>query len=414
MIKRLFKSTFLFALIGFLSCGNTNSKPKNAEVLPQQKNEETVRPLEEIIVGANRTENYLPLLKNKSVGIIGNQSSLIKKEDGNYTHLVDSLKSSGINIKKVFAPEHGFRGDADAGEAVQDGKDPKTGLPVISLYGNNKKPSAEQLEGIDILIFDLQDVGTRFYTYISSLHYIMEAAAENNIDVLVFDRPNPNGNYIDGPVLEPQHQSFVSMHPIPVVHGMTMGEYAKMINGEGWLKNGKKVNLTVTEMENYDHSKPYSLPVKPSPNLPNDQAIKLYPSLCFFEGTNINAGRGTHKQFQVYGSPYLDKDIYDFIYTPQSMPGAKSPKHLGKTCYGEDLSKANVPEKINLEWLIEAYQNTADKTEFFNSFFTKLAGTKKLQQQIESGLSAEEIRESWKVGLENFRRTREQYLIYKP
>ncbi|MDT0643011.1 DUF1343 domain-containing protein [Zunongwangia sp. F363] len=413
MIKRLFKSTFLFVLISFLSCGNTNNKPKKAEAFNAENTQEDVQTSEDIVVGANRTEEYLPLLKKKSVGIVGNQSSLIKNKNGTYTHLVDSLTSLGVNVKKVFAPEHGFRGDADAGEAVQDGKDPKTGLPVVSLYGNNKKPSAEQLKGIDVLIFDLQDVGTRFYTYISSLHYIMEAAAENKLQLLVLDRPNPNGNYIDGPVLENEYQSFVGMHPIPVVHGMTMGEYAKMINGEGWLKDSKKADLTIIEMKNYDHSKAYSLPVKPSPNLPNDQAIQLYPSLCFFEGTNVNAGRGTSKQFQVYASPFLDKSIYDFSYTPQSMPGAKSPKHLGKICYGEDLSQINVPEKINLEWLIKAYQNTSDKGQFFNSFFTKLAGTKKLQQQIESGLSAEEIRKSWKPGLEDFQKTRKKYSIYR-
>ncbi|MDT0648890.1 exo-beta-N-acetylmuramidase NamZ family protein [Autumnicola edwardsiae] len=412
MIKRLFKSTFLFVLIAFLSCGNTHNKPKIAKNQVPSKTEENAASSEEIVLAANRTATYLPLLKGKKVGIIGNQSSLIKRSNQKYTHLVDSLLALNVDVQKVFAPEHGFRGNADAGEAVKDGKDPKTRLPVISLYGNNKKPTAAQLEGIDILIFDLQDVGARFYTYISSLHYVMEAAAENNIPVLVFDRPNPNGNYIDGPILEPQHQSFVGMHPVPVVHGLTMGEYAQMINGEGWLKNGAKADLQVIEMENYNHSKSYALPVKPSPNLPNEQAIQLYPSLCFFEGTNVNAGRGTEKQFQVYGSPFLNKEVYNFTYTPESMPGAKNPKHLGKTCFGEDLSKIEVPEKINLEWLIQAYQNTSDKSQFFNSFFTKLAGTTKLQQQIEIGLSAEEIRKSWKEGLEAFQQKREQYLLY--
>jgi uncharacterized protein YbbC (DUF1343 family) len=412
MIKRLFKSTFLFVLIAFLSCGNTNNKPKIAKNQVPSKTEENAASSEEIVLAANRTATYLPLLKGKKVGIVGNQSSLIKRSNQEYTHLVDSLLALNVDVQKVFAPEHGFRGNADAGEAVKDGKDPKTRLPVISLYGNNKKPTAAQLEGIDIFIFDLQDVGARFYTYISSLHYVMEAAAENNIPVLVFDRPNPNGNYIDGPILEPQHQSFVGMHPIPVVHGLTMGEYAQMINGEGWLKNGAKADLQVIEMENYNHSKCYALPVKPSPNLPNEQAIQLYPSLCFFEGTNVNAGRGTEKQFQVYGSPFLNKEVYIFTYTPESMPGAKNPKHLGKNCFGEDLSKIEVPEKIILEWLIQAYQNTSDKSQFFNSFFTKLAGTEKLQQQIESGLSAEEIRKSWKEGLEAFEQKREQYLLY--
>ncbi|MDT0686819.1 exo-beta-N-acetylmuramidase NamZ family protein [Autumnicola psychrophila] len=412
MIKRLFKSTFLFVLIAFLSCGNTNNKPKIGKNQMPSKKEENATSSEEIVLAANRTATYLPILKGRKVGIIGNQSSLIKKSERDYVHLVDSLLALNVDIQKVFAPEHGFRGNADAGEMVKDGKDPKTGLPVISLYGNNKKPSAAQLEGVDILIFDLQDVGARFYTYISSLHYVMEAAAENDIPILVFDRPNPNGNYIDGPILEPEHQSFVGMHPVPVVHGLTMGEYAKMINGEGWLKNDVKANLQVIEMKNYDHSKKYSLPVKPSPNLPNDQAIQLYPSLCFFEGTNINAGRGTEKQFQVYGSPFLSEEVFNFSYTPESMPGAKNPKHLGKTCFGEDLSQIEVPEKINLEWLIKSFENTSDKTEFFNSFFTKLAGTEKLQQQIENGLSAEEIRESWKEGLENFQQKRDLYLLY--
>jgi uncharacterized protein YbbC (DUF1343 family) len=268
------------------------------------------------------------------------------------------------------------------------------------------------LQGLDILIFDLQDVGARFYTYISTLHYVMEAAAENGIEVLVLDRPNPNGHYTDGPILEPQHKSFVGMHPIPVVHGMTIGEYAKMINGEKWLKNGIQADLKVIEMENYDREMRYELPVKPSPNLPNSQAINLYPSLCFFEGTNVNAGRGTQKQFQVFGSPFLPKDKYDFSYVPQSNEGAKSPKHLGKTCYGKDLSEYQHLDHLNLEWLIEAYNNTSQKGEFFNSFFTNLAGTKKLQQQIESGMSSEEIRSTWKEGLEEFKVVRGEYLLY--
>ncbi|HKJ49598.1 MAG TPA: DUF1343 domain-containing protein [Christiangramia sp.] len=412
MIKRLLKSTFLFFLIGILSCGNTNKR--NDE--PSESKNETQKTDEankDIITGANRTLEYLPLLKNKKVGIVGNQTSIIKTAKDDHIHLVDSLLSLEIRISKVFAPEHGFRGTADAGEVIKDGMDSKTGLPVVSLYGDNKKPSSESLKDVDLMIFDIQDVGARFYTYISSLHYIMEACAENNVPLLILDRPNPNGSYIDGPILEPEHKSFVGMHPIPVVHGMTIAEYAKMINGEKWLKNGIQCELKIVEMENYDHSKSYSLPVKPSPNLPNDKSINLYPSLCFFEGTDVNAGRGTKNQFQVFGSPFLNKEHYNYTYTPEPMDGAKYPKHSGKKCYGKNLKDTAKLDSLNLEWLIEAYNNNENRNEFFNSFFTKLAGTKKLQQQIESGISAQEIKDSWKNGLVEFRNLRDQYLIYK-
>ena len=403
-----------------LSCGRTTGQnDKSASELPSEENtvlgsSENVQP---IIPAANRTEEYLPLLKGKRIGIIGNQSSLITlqpaSENSDYKHLVDSLVNLGINVTKVFAPEHGFRGTADAGEAIKDGKDPATGIPVTSLYGDNKKPTPEQLKDLDLLVFDLQDVGARFYTYISTLHYVMEAAAENKIPIIVFDRPNPNGHYVDGPILEPEHKSFIGMHPVPVVHGMTMGEYAQMINGEKWLKNGSKADLKVIKIANYDHSQPYELPVKPSPNLPNAQAVNLYPSLCFFEGTNVNAGRGTNKQFQVFGSPSLNQEIYPYSYTPESMEGAKQPKHLGVRCYGKDLSEYPRMDKINLTWLIEAYQNTSDKKKFFIPFFTKLAGGTGLQQQIERGLSEEEIRDSWEKGLEEFQLVREKYLLYQ-
>ena len=416
MINRFFKSTFLFSLIAILSCGNIEAD-KNKTQPSSSKNKDELTSSKEIIgdivVGANRTDLYMPMLHGKKVGIVGNQSSLILNKNKESVHLVDSLLALNVAIKKVFAPEHGFRGKADAGEKVEDGKDPKTGLPVISLYGNNKKPKPEQLKDIDVLIFDLQDVGARFYTYISSLHYVMEACAENNIKLLVFDRPNPNGHYIDGPILEKKHHSFVGMHPIPVVHGLTMGEYAKMINGENWLKNGINCDLEVIRMSNYNHQKKYSLPVKPSPNLPNDQSINLYPSLCFFEGTNVNAGRGTHKQFQVFGSPFLDAKELSYTYTPTSMDGAKNPKHLGKECFGEDLSHSEHLEKINLKWLIKAYNHTKNKADFFNSFFTKLAGTQQLQQQIENGVSEKEIRASWQAGLQEFKNKREKYLLYQ-
>ncbi|HSM63102.1 MAG TPA: DUF1343 domain-containing protein, partial [Gillisia sp.] len=309
MVYRLFKNTFLFVLIITVSCGRSSGQVNSEKQVQQeqlQTKEDSMVSKESIILGANRTEAYLPLLKNKRIGIIGNQSSLIQNKTGKagligYTHLVDSLVSLKIDVVKVFAPEHGFRGTADAGESIKDGKDSKTGLPIISLYGDNKKPKVEQLKNIELMIFDLQDVGARFYTYISTLHYVMEACAENNIPLLLLDRPNPNGHYIDGPILDMEHKSFVGMHPVPVVHGLTLGEYAQMINAEKWLKNGVQCDLQVIKMENYTHNKSYDLPVKPSPNLPNSRAINLYPSLCFFEGTNVNAGRGTNKQFQVYG-----------------------------------------------------------------------------------------------------------------
>ncbi len=415
IVYRLFKNTFLFLLIAMVSCGRTSGQN---EVPGREENSGISNPKyaldTTIIEGANRTEEYLHLLKDKKVAVVSNQTSIIKnnKSQASYTHLVDSLLALNINLVKVFAPEHGFRGTADAGELIKDGKDSKTGLQVISLYGDNKKPTAEQLKGLDLVVFDIQDVGARFYTYISSLHYVMEACAENKIPLLVLDRPNPNGHYIDGPVLKKEHQSFVGMHPVPVVHGLTMGEYAEMINAERWLKNGVQCDLEVIPMENYTHDKFYSLPVKPSPNLPNDNAINLYPSLCFFEGTNVNAGRGTNNQFQVFGSPFLDNAHFSYSYTPQSMEGAKSPKHLGRVCYGRDLTNTPRLDKINLAWLIDAYGHTSDKSNFFNDFFTKLAGGTELQKQIENGNSEAEIRAGWEEDLEKFRDKRAKYLLY--
>jgi uncharacterized protein YbbC (DUF1343 family) len=350
--------------------------------------------------GAENFESYLPLLKDKRVGIVTNQTGILSKEK----HLVDFLIEQNINLQKIYAPEHGFRGTADAGELIIDGKDTKTNLTIISLYGNNKKPKPEQLEGIDILIFDLQDVGARFYTYISSLHYVMEACAENNIPLLVLDRPNPNGTIIDGPILEKEYKSFV---------GMTIGEYAKMINGENWLKDSFQCELKVAPCLNYSHDMKYSLPVKPSPNLPNDQSINLYASLCFFEGTNVSLGRGTEKQFQIYGSPFLPESEFDFSFTPQPNFGAKDPVHNGKLCFGEDLTEIRKVHRLELKWLLKAYENTADKTVFFNDFFTKLAGTKKLREQIEAGMTEKEIRKTWQEGLEQFKEVRAKYLIYE-
>jgi uncharacterized protein YbbC (DUF1343 family) len=365
-------------------------------------------PKSSIKTGADNYEKYLPLLKDKKIGLVTNQTGILSDK----THLVDFLLEKKINIQTIFAPEHGFRGTADAGEHVVDGKDPKTGLSIISLYGDNKKPKKEQLAGIDIMVFDLQDVGARFYTYISSLHYVMEACAENGIPLVILDRPNPNGGITDGPLLEKEFTSFVGMHPIPLLHGMTIGEYGKMINGEKWLKNGIQCTLTVIPCTNYNHNMSYNLPIKPSPNLPNDQSINLYPSLCFFEGTNVSVGRGTEKQFQIYGSPFLNKNSFNFTFTPKPNFGAKDPMHNGKECFGEDLSSSKKVTQLELKWLIKAYQNTGDKTKFFNAFFTKLAGTKKLQQQIEKGNSENEIRKTWTKDLNDFKKMRQHYLIY--
>ena len=405
-----FKNTFLFSFIFIAACGNS-VKSEKAEVISLKPENITDKKETSIKTGADNYDQYLPLLKNKKVGIVTNQTGIIAS-DGETTHLVDFLVSKKINLINIYAPEHGFRGTADAGELIKDGKDTKTGFPIISLYGNNKKPKPEQLNGIDILVFDLQDVGARFYTYISSLHYIMEACAENNIPVIVLDRPNPNGSIVDGPILEKENSSFVGMHTIPALHGMTIGEYAQMINGEKWLKNSITCKLTVIPCSNYTRDMFYSLPAKPSPNLPNDQSINLYASLCLFEGTNVSMGRGTNKQFQIYGSPYLPKDKFGFSFTPGPNEGAKDPQYNGKVCYGEDLSKAPAVKQLELKWLLKAYNATEDKSKFFIPFFTKLAGTKQLQQQIESGKTEQEIRDSWKDGLAKFKQMRKKYLIY--
>ena len=398
MIKFITKSAFILASLLVTPCYSNAIQ----EVTKNAKSTTAT-----IKTGADNFEKYLPLLKNKKVGIVTNQTGILS----NKTHLVDFLLEKKIAIQTIFAPEHGFRGTADAGEHVVDGKDQKTGLPIISLYGDNKKPKPAQLAGIDVMLFDLQDVGARFYTYISSLHYVMEACAENGIPLIILDRPNPNGRIVDGPFLEKEFTSFVGMHPIPLLHGMTIGEYAKMINGEKWLKDGVQCNLTVIPCSDYKREMDYSILVKPSPNLPNDQSINLYASLCLFEGTNVSMGRGTEKQFQIYGSPFLTKT--DFSFTPKPNFGAKDPLYNGKECFGEDLTAYPKLNRLELKWLLKAYQNTSDKTKFFNAFFTKLAGTKKLQQQIESGISEEKIRASWKKDLESFKKMRTKYLIYK-
>lgn len=406
-----FKSTVFLWVLVMSACGNTENSSKNTEA---DKIGKTV--LEEqiaIIIGANRTKEYLGLLKEKKVGIVANQTSVIFKNNKNHTHIVDSLLSLNIDIKKVFAPEHGFRGQADAGEKVKDGMDTKTGLPLISLYGKNRKPSKELLQDLDVVLFDIQDVGVRFYTYIATLQLVMEACAVNNIPVIVLDRPNPNGHYVDGPTMEKEHTGFLGMTTIPLVYGMTIGEYANMINEEGWLENKSKADLTVIPLENYTHESVYSLAIRPSPNLPNDIAINLYPSLGLFEGTNINAGRGTEFQFQRYGATFLDSTQYSFRYWPRPNFGSKSPKENGMVCYGKDLSEILKMSEVSLNWIIDAYKNTMDKTKVFNtSGFTKHAGTEKLQQQIEAGLSEEEIKKSWKSDLDKFNKIRAKYLLY--
>lgn len=417
---RVIKNTLLLFVLIVISCASKTKEDTSAIV-------EVDNPVNEdktIIVGANQTEEYIPLLKGKRVGIVANQTSLINKKLPKVTapeikenttyHFVDYLNNDkSITVKKVFSPEHGFRGAADAGEDVKDGVDTKTQLPILSLHGKHKKPTNEQLSDLDIMVFDIQDVGVRFYTYISTLHYVMEACAENDLPLIILDRPNPNGNYFDGPTLEIEHRSFLGMHPIPLVHGMTIGEYAQMINGEGWLKDGITCDIEIIKMVNYTHESTYSLPKRPSPNLPNDQAIKLYPSLGLFEGTNINAGRGTEYQFQRYGAPFLDKGHYSFSYTPIPNFGSKYPKHQDKICFGADLSQINVERSFTLKYIIDAYNNATDKSMFFNtSNFTTHAGTKKLQQQIESGWSEEDIKLSWQKDLKAFKKTRSKYLIY--
>ena len=408
MISKRFKNTYFFLVLtlffSFISCGQ--NKKLSLENNSSQINKISLNKIE---TGAQQTGKYLEILKSKNIAIVANQTSVIFKDNG-YTHIVDSLLSLNITIKKVFSPEHGFRGEADASEKVENGIDVKSGLPIISLYGNNKKPTKEQLSGIDLVVFDIQDVGVRFYTYISTLHYVMEACSEQNIAVMVMDRPNPNGHYIDGPTLEIEHKSFVGMHPVPLVYGMTIGEYAQMINGEGWLKNGVQCNLTVIPLKNYNHQSCYQLPIRPSPNLPNDKAINLYPSLGFFEGTNINAGRGTENQFQQYGAPFFPKS--EFNYIPQPNFGSKHPKHEGKLCYGVNLKNTEKFSKVNIEYLVDAYNKTPKSEVFFGATFTIHAGNTTLEQQLKEGKTTQEIENSWKPKIETFKTIREKYLIY--
>ena len=362
------------------------------------------------IPGAYQIELYKLLIDGKTVAVVANQTSMVGK-----THLVDNLLSIGINISVIFAPEHGFRNMADAGERIENGKDPGTGITLISLYGTKLKPTASDLAGIDVVIFDVQDVGARFYTYISTLHYVLESCAENHVRCLVLDRPNPNGFYFDGNVLDTAYSSFVGMDPVPIVHGMTVGEYAQMINGEGWLKNGVRCDLTIIKCKDYTHKTLYELPVKPSPNLPNQTSVYLYPSLCFFEGTVISCGRGTSFPFQTFGNPDLPDRGFSFI--PASVPGAKEPLLFGIKCYGTDLRDAItnklVPKpQLNLDWVIGAYNDYPNKDKFFKPYFDVLAGGTVLREQIQKGMTAKEIRATWKEALAKFAKIRKKYLLY--
>jgi uncharacterized protein YbbC (DUF1343 family) len=408
MYKEFALSLFFLSLIT-IGCGQTATKPQSS--VADSK----------IVPAAERLGEYLPLLKNKRVAVFANNTSMVKS-----THLVDTLVRSGIDVRKIFAPEHGFRGTADAGEKVSNSRDPKTGITVISLYGKKRRPSAEDLADVDVIVFDIQDVGVRFFTYISSLEDLSESAIEFNKPLIVLDRPNPNGFYVDGPVRKPGFRSFLGMQPVPVVYGMTIGEYAKMLKGENWIdsairkKAARELDLTVIPCDNYTHSSKYILPVKPSPNLPDMASVYLYPSTCFFEGTVLSEGRGTDRPFQMIGHPTLPDTLFSF--TPTSREGAKSPKLQDKLCYGWDLGGSNeevlkkVNGKLQLSWLIRAYQMFEPKDSFFinkGSNLNRLAGNAELMKQIKAGASEDQIRASWKSDLDKFKAIRKKYLLYK-
>lgn len=390
----------LFILIAILTVCNAKAQPYQETRILTEKDLKT---------GASQFSKYIPLLKDKRVAVIANASSTILG-----IHLVDSLIAYKVNVKKIFCPEHGFRGNADAGEKVKTEKDPKTGLPIISLFGKHFKPTKEELADVDILVYDLQDVGVRFYTYISTMTYCMEAAAENGKQFMVLDRPNPNGYYVDGPVLEPNFKSFLGLHPVPIVYGMTCGEYAQMVNNEGWLEKGVKCSLKVVTLQGYTHYDMYQLPSKPSPNLPNMRAVYLYPSLGLFEGTIVSVGRGTNDPFQVIGHPDM-KAPYSFV--PRPMEGAKNPKYLGKSCFGHylgDFADSYIKDSkaIYLLWITGMYKQLKNQ-QFFDENFNFHAGNSALQQQIKAGLSEDKIAQSWVPELIKFKKVRKKYLLYK-
>ncbi len=399
VMRRYVFILFVFELMVFSSC--------NAQT-PTTSKLETKIQKSEIVVGASRLDILLPLLQKRKVALLVNQTSLCGT-----SHLVDTLVARNVDIIKIYAPEHGFRGSADAGEHVANGVDSKTNVPVISLYGEKKKPSEEDLKDIDVVVFDVQDVGARFYTFISTLHYLMEACAQFHKQLIVLDRPNPNGWYVDGPVLQKKYKSFVGMDEIPVVHGLTLGEYANMVNGEYMLQDSITCNLTVVNCLNYNHTMRYSLPVKPSPNLPNDVAVYLYPSICFFEGTNVSIGRGTDAPLQMFGAPKITGTSFSF--TPERKSGAKNPPHLGKVCYGYDLRNTDMSQPgIHLGYLQKAFSVYSDTSDFFlpNLFFDKLAGNSLLREQIKKGKSEQEIKVSWQPALHKYKQMRKKYLLY--
>ena len=395
-------ASLLVVLMMSLHCSPKPVLQEAGNVPPENRPTSKAR----VMVGADQLDILLPKLKNKNVALVVNHTSLVGE-----AHLTDTLQSLGIVIRKVFAPEHGFRGAAADGEKINDGVDEKTGLPIVSLYGANHKPTPDQLSDVDVVVFDIQDVGTRFYTYISTMHYVMEACAEQGKKMIILDRPNPNGNYIDGPMRVPELKTFVGMHPIPIVHGLTVGELARMINGEGWLENGVKCDFEIIPLRHWTHQDTYSLPVKPSPNLPNDQAVKLYPSLCLFEGTVISVGRGTEIPFLIIGNPEF-KDM-PFSFVPRPMPGmSNEPPQKGKTCYGLDLRNVKVEPRINLKYLIDFYNKYPDKEKFFIGSFDRLAGTPVLKEQIKKGFTEDQIRATWQEGLATYREMRKKYLLY--
>ena len=414
-------SIIIIALIS-ASCSSSQSEKEILKecTLVQEDSILVEQPLycnESVVVGAANFEEYLQDLRGKRVGVVGNQSSTIKE-----THLVDTLISKGVNVVKVFSPEHGFRGKADAGEKVKDGIDNQTGLPIISLYGSNKKPKSEQINDVDVLLFDIQDVGARFYTYISTLNYILEAAAENQKQVIVLDRPNPNGHYVDGPILEDSQNSFIGMNPIPVVHGMSIGEYALMLKGEAWINKASELDLKVVKCSGWTHKEFYELPIAPSPNLPNMKSVYLYPTLCFFEGTVVSVGRGTDIPFQCVGHPKMEVDVLEDLhsFTPAPNEGAKKPKLEGEVCYGYDYSEFDEVELresagLDFEVLCEFYTKLEMESDFFlsNGFFNLLAGNLELKKQIMQGVSTKEIRETWKIELDEFKSIRAKYLLYE-
>jgi uncharacterized protein YbbC (DUF1343 family) len=390
----------IFLLIASFGC---SGKTHTAHESHNASSDSQVSPT--LLVGAAQFERYLPILKNKRVGLVVNHTAVVGNK-----HLVDTLRALNINIVKIFGPEHGFRGAVPDGELIDHTVDARTGIPIISLYGKNKKPTPEQMHDVDILVFDIQDVGTRFYTYISTMHYAMEACAENNKAMIVLDRPNPNP-FVDGPMNEKPFSSFVAMHPIPVAHGMTVGELAGMINGERWLSGKITCNVTVIPMQHWKRSDGYTLPIAPSPNLPNQQAIRLYPSLCFFEGTVISVGRGTEFPFQILGNPKLTSLPYTF--TPHDIPGVtKNPPHKDVLCYGVDLTNAAIPKQLDLSYLITFYQAYPEKEKFFTSYFNTLAGTTKLKDQIVQGLTESQIRATWEADIQAFLVKRKPYLLY--